>query len=186
MKVVSPTHWLPLPPGSIPGTHFCWRLSRPQGPSAAGRIMSMKNSNDTIGNQTRDLPACSALPQPLHCMHHLNLYCLIIYLWEKILMLFCIRWYVDVSIHCDFIYVHLCMSLLMFQFLFFCSNFICAYRSSVKLYLLWILARAAETAACTAATAYPTTATTAPNGPSRYATCPTTTAAATKPTAEDG
>ena len=26
--------------------------------------MSMKNSNDTIGNQTRDLPACSAVPQP--------------------------------------------------------------------------------------------------------------------------
>jgi len=26
--------------------------------------MSMKNINDTIGNRTRDLPACSALPQP--------------------------------------------------------------------------------------------------------------------------
>jgi hypothetical protein len=25
----------------------------------AGRTMSMKNSNDTIGNRTRDLPACS-------------------------------------------------------------------------------------------------------------------------------
>ena len=25
--------------------------------------MSMKNSNKTIGNQTRDLPACSAVPQ---------------------------------------------------------------------------------------------------------------------------
>ena len=24
----------------------------------------MKNSNDTIGNQTRDLPVCSAVPQP--------------------------------------------------------------------------------------------------------------------------
>jgi len=30
----------------------------------AGRIMSMKKSNDTIGNRTRDLPACSAVPQP--------------------------------------------------------------------------------------------------------------------------
>jgi hypothetical protein len=27
--------------------------------------MSMKNSNDTIGNQSRDLPVCSAVPQPL-------------------------------------------------------------------------------------------------------------------------
>jgi len=24
----------------------------------------MKNSNDTIGNRTRDLPICSAVPQP--------------------------------------------------------------------------------------------------------------------------
>jgi len=24
----------------------------------------MKNSNDTIGNKTRDLPACSVVPQP--------------------------------------------------------------------------------------------------------------------------
>jgi len=24
----------------------------------------MKNSNDTIGNRTRDLPACGAVPQP--------------------------------------------------------------------------------------------------------------------------
>ena len=44
--------------------HFCQRLSQPQGHSAAGRIISMKNSNDTIGNRTRDLPACSAVLQP--------------------------------------------------------------------------------------------------------------------------
>jgi hypothetical protein len=25
----------------------------------------MKKANDTIGNRTRDLPACSAVPQPL-------------------------------------------------------------------------------------------------------------------------
>jgi hypothetical protein len=27
---------------------------------------TMKNSNDTIGNQSRDLPVCNAVPQPLH------------------------------------------------------------------------------------------------------------------------
>jgi len=54
-KVVSPTHRPPLSPGNIPGTHFCYRLSQPQGRSAVGRIMSMKNFNDTIGNRTRDL-----------------------------------------------------------------------------------------------------------------------------------
>jgi hypothetical protein len=40
------------------------RLSRPQGHSAARRIMAMKNSNDTIGNRIRDLPTYSAVPQP--------------------------------------------------------------------------------------------------------------------------
>jgi len=49
-------------PENIPGTHFCWRLSRSQGHSAAGRIMSMKNSNGTIGNRTRDLLACGTVP----------------------------------------------------------------------------------------------------------------------------
>jgi hypothetical protein len=39
-KVVSLTHWPPLPPGNAPGTHFCQRLSRPQGHSAIGRIIS--------------------------------------------------------------------------------------------------------------------------------------------------
>ena len=35
-KVVSRTHRPPLPPGNIAGTHFCYRLSRPQGHGAAG------------------------------------------------------------------------------------------------------------------------------------------------------
>jgi hypothetical protein len=36
------------PPANIPGTHFCCRLSRPQGHSAAGRIMSMKRTMDAL------------------------------------------------------------------------------------------------------------------------------------------
>ena len=64
-KVVSLTHRPPLPPGNTPGTHFCQRLSRPRGHSATGRIMSLKNSNDTIENRNRDLPVCSAVPLPL-------------------------------------------------------------------------------------------------------------------------
>ena len=36
------------PPGTSPGTHSCWRLSRPQGHSADGRIKSMKYSSDFI------------------------------------------------------------------------------------------------------------------------------------------
>ena len=38
-KVVSLTHRPPLPPGNAPVTYFCWRLSRPQGHSAIGRIL---------------------------------------------------------------------------------------------------------------------------------------------------
>jgi len=47
------------PQGNIPGTHFCQRLSQPQGHSVAGRIMSMKNSSDTMRNPTRNLTARS-------------------------------------------------------------------------------------------------------------------------------
>jgi len=57
-KAVSPTHRPTLPPGNIPGTHFCQRLGLPQGHSAAGRIMSMKNSNDTVRNRIRDVTTC--------------------------------------------------------------------------------------------------------------------------------
>jgi hypothetical protein len=44
--------------------HFCQRLNVPHGRNAAGTIMSMKNSNNTIGNGTRDSPGCSGMPQP--------------------------------------------------------------------------------------------------------------------------
>jgi hypothetical protein len=64
-KVVSLTHRPPLLPGNIPGTHFYKRLSWPQGHSTAGSFMSLKNSSDTIGNRTRDLPVCRAVPQSL-------------------------------------------------------------------------------------------------------------------------
>jgi hypothetical protein len=47
-----------------PDTHFCQRLSRPQGHNAAGRERSTEKYNDLIGNRTRDLPACSIMPQP--------------------------------------------------------------------------------------------------------------------------
>ena len=38
-KDVSLTHQPPLHPGNAPGTHFCYRLSRPQSHSAIGRIL---------------------------------------------------------------------------------------------------------------------------------------------------
>ena len=38
-KVVGLTHRPTLPPENTPGTHFCYRLSQPQGHSAIGRIL---------------------------------------------------------------------------------------------------------------------------------------------------
>ena len=64
-KVVSPTYGPPSPPpGTIPGTHFCSRLSWTQSHNAAWRIMWMESSSDTTENWTCDLPTCSAVPQP--------------------------------------------------------------------------------------------------------------------------
>jgi hypothetical protein len=61
---VTLTRRAPFTPKKITGTHFCYRLSRLQGHSAAGRIRSIEKSNCLIGNRTRDLPACSIVPQP--------------------------------------------------------------------------------------------------------------------------
>jgi hypothetical protein len=67
--VVNPTYGPPLSPGDIPGTHFFQRTSRQPDHSAVGMIKSLKNPNDLTGNHTRDLPACSAEPQPIESPH---------------------------------------------------------------------------------------------------------------------
>jgi hypothetical protein len=62
-EVVNSTRRPIFTPRKIPGTHLCYRLSRPRGHSTAGRTRPIEKSND-IGNRTRDLPACSIVPQP--------------------------------------------------------------------------------------------------------------------------
>jgi hypothetical protein len=64
VRLSAPRAGRPLPPRKIPSTLICWRLSRLQGHSAGGRIRSIEKSNDFIGIRTRDLPACSIVPQP--------------------------------------------------------------------------------------------------------------------------
>jgi len=62
-RVVSLTHRPPLPSGNTPGTHFCWRLSRPQSHSAIGRILCQwKVPMTPAGDRTSDLPICSTAP----------------------------------------------------------------------------------------------------------------------------
>jgi hypothetical protein len=74
-EVVSLTSRPPCARRKIPGTHFCYRLSRSQGHCAAGTIRLNEKSNYHIGNRTRDLPACSIVPQPTtrprapHCIY---------------------------------------------------------------------------------------------------------------------
>jgi len=63
-RVVSHMHWPPLPSRKYSWCSFLLETIQPQGHSAAGRIMSIKNSNDTVRKQTHDLPACSAVPKP--------------------------------------------------------------------------------------------------------------------------
>ena len=99
-KVVSLTHRPPLPPGNTPGTHFCQRLSRSQGHSMTGRIMSLKNSNDTIGNRTRNLPVCSIVPYPPghrapHSLHVLptNMYIILPFTYYD-QCLYCLKQYI--------------------------------------------------------------------------------------------
>jgi hypothetical protein len=46
-KFVSPTQRPPLPPGNIPGTHFCSRLSQPQ----SRKDYVNEKSNDAMGNR---------------------------------------------------------------------------------------------------------------------------------------
>jgi hypothetical protein len=54
----------PLPTREIPGTCFYYRLSRPQGHSAAGSVRSEEKSSYLIGNRTPDLAVCSRVSQP--------------------------------------------------------------------------------------------------------------------------
>jgi hypothetical protein len=62
-EFVSLMHQLPFTPRKIHDTHFCLRLSRPQGHSAAGSIRSIEKIH-LIGTRTRDLMACNIVPQP--------------------------------------------------------------------------------------------------------------------------
>jgi hypothetical protein len=62
-KDVNPTHRMPLPPTRYSWYSFLLEGGLTQGHSAAGRIKSMINSNDTNGKGTRDFQVCSAVPQ---------------------------------------------------------------------------------------------------------------------------
>jgi hypothetical protein len=55
--------WLRLPDFKTVGSALRLGLLYPPWNNPAGRILPMRNFNDTIGNRVRDLPACSAVPR---------------------------------------------------------------------------------------------------------------------------
>jgi hypothetical protein len=52
---VSLTCQPPFTPKNIPGAHFCWRLSLPQGHSATGRIRSIEKSKSYENKMKRNI-----------------------------------------------------------------------------------------------------------------------------------
>jgi len=58
--------------GNIPDRHVSWKLSRPQGHSPAERNISIKNARANIENRTREIPACSSVPQIIKMCHKIN------------------------------------------------------------------------------------------------------------------
>jgi hypothetical protein len=60
----------PPPSGKIPGTHFCYRLSRPQGNCAAGRIRSIVKSNELIGIDVSENQSTLRMRQAALVMFH--------------------------------------------------------------------------------------------------------------------
>jgi len=76
-NIVSPMHQTSLPPKNIRDVFYYSSFISVRGSvdARAGRNMSIKNSNDAIGNRTRKLPACSAVPQataPLEAQRSLS------------------------------------------------------------------------------------------------------------------
>ena len=62
-KFVSPTHRPPLPPRKYSWYSHLLEAESTSGPFVRPEGFSMKNSSDTMGNRTRHMPTCSAVPQ---------------------------------------------------------------------------------------------------------------------------
>jgi len=72
----------PPPPAVYPGTHFCYRLSRPQDHTVAGRIKSIQNTITPSGIETGEFRlAAQYVSQPRHRIttHHTNSRCRIFF-----------------------------------------------------------------------------------------------------------
>jgi hypothetical protein len=111
--------------------------------------MSMKNSNDTIGNRSRDLPVCSAVPQPLrHRVPHILVSRLQIYFSARFVILchnarLTPKSDVHGSVHIGNVYVRLkvqldvhgfiCISLFLYIFAVHVSGAICSHPQEHKL-----------------------------------------------------
>jgi hypothetical protein len=69
---------------SASGTHFCWRMHKPQGLVQLEGLGKVKKCND-IGSQTHDLPTFSIMPQPSMLLQFL------LYRYRDVMAAFCFR-----------------------------------------------------------------------------------------------
>jgi hypothetical protein len=79
-EVLSLTHRPPLRPGNVPGTHFHYGLSQPQGCGMVGRDMSLKNPVTPLGIDPRTIRLVAqrlnhyATPGPMWTIYILKLF----------------------------------------------------------------------------------------------------------------
>ena len=79
-KIVSLTHRPLLPPGNTPGTHFCWRLSRPQDHSAIGKMSPSGIVPATFRFVAQPLYHC-ATAVPIYIYIYIYIYIQYIYIY---------------------------------------------------------------------------------------------------------
>jgi hypothetical protein len=97
------------------------RPSRPQAHSEAARIRSIENSNNLIGNRSRNLPACSIVPQPTTLPRAPSFYAAIFISFPILIATF----------KCLYIFLSICFFIYLFHSLRFIFLLILPYFKSV-------------------------------------------------------